>query len=205
MRILLSGPPLVGKSTQARSLALRFCLPHVSSGDLIRSLALSGDPDAVASLAIVADGSLAPSDAVVRIVGRRLSREDCRDGYVVDGFPRKAGEARALFGGGAVLPQVFLVLSAGASELEARLEDRVRQSSFLRDDDRVDVMRRRLSLYESETVMVADAMDDLGVPVMHVDACGDADEVQRLVEAALGRLFPEGRREPELAFAPGMS
>lgn len=177
MRIVLSGPPSVGKTTQGRRLAELLSVPHVSSGALIRNGAAHGDERAIRLAGIVGDGSLAPSAEIVSIVLDRLSMPDCAQGFVLDGFPRKAEEAKALLAFDAFRPDAFVVLSASASVLMQRVRDRNLQSSFLRADDDPEVFPRRLEIYAVETAMVRAVMVASGVPVESVDAEGGRDAV----------------------------
>jgi len=187
MRIVLSGPPSVGKSTQGRIAAERLGVPHVSSGALIRERAASGDPAAVALLRRVSDGSLAPSDTITAMVLERLGRPDCADGFVLDGFPRKPEEASALLDAlGTAGLDAFLVLEASPERLMARVMERSASSG--RPDDDPAVFPHRIAVYMGQTTEVARVMAGHDVPVVRVDAEPEWPVVAESVRTALDQL-----------------
>jgi adenylate kinase len=94
--IVLMGPPGSGKGTQARLLQERLGLPQISTGDIFREMKQAATPLAERLRGILASGVLVPDDLVVRVVEERTSRPDCRDGYVLDGFPRTTAQADML-------------------------------------------------------------------------------------------------------------
>jgi adenylate kinase len=91
--IVLMGAPGAGKGTQARLLQERLKLPQISTGDMFRSLKEAQTPLASEVRALMAAGQLVPDDVTVRVVKERTAREDCRDGYILDGFPRTPAQA----------------------------------------------------------------------------------------------------------------
>ena len=91
--IVLMGAPGAGKGTQARLIQERLKLPQISTGDILRARARQQDPLAEEIRAVQAAGKLAPDDLVIRVVQERTAREDCKDGYVLDGFPRTLAQA----------------------------------------------------------------------------------------------------------------
>ena len=172
MRILVSGPPASGKTRQGILLSRELGVPHVSSGALIRERAALGDPVARRLLGIVADGSLAPSEEIVRLVLERLTAEDCRHGFVLDGFPRKWEEAEELLD--RHRPDAVFVLEADASILRERLATRIRQG---RADDDPGALRRRMDAYEQETGRAQLVFRLASVPVHSIDVAGEAGDV----------------------------
>jgi adenylate kinase len=96
--IVLMGAPGAGKGTQARLLQERLGLPQISTGDIFRALAQTSTPLAEEVRAIQQAGRLIPDDVVIRVVEDRTALEDCRGGYVLDGFPRTAAQAEMLEG-----------------------------------------------------------------------------------------------------------
>jgi adenylate kinase len=91
--IVLIGAPGAGKGTQARLLQDRRKLPQISTGDILRARAEAPDPIASEIRELQAAGKLAPDDLVIRVVQERTAQDDCRDGYVLDGFPRTLAQA----------------------------------------------------------------------------------------------------------------
>ncbi|HXD33965.1 MAG TPA: nucleoside monophosphate kinase [Pyrinomonadaceae bacterium] len=94
--IVLIGAPGAGKGTQARLLQKRLNLPQISTGDILRARADAGDPLAEEIRALQAAGKLAPDDLVIRVVEERTAQDDCKNGYVLDGFPRTLAQAQML-------------------------------------------------------------------------------------------------------------
>lgn len=94
--IVLMGAPGAGKGTQARLLQERMNLPQISTGDMFRSLAEADTPLAREVRAIQQAGRLIPDEVVIRVVEQRTSQDDCRNGYILDGFPRTAVQAEML-------------------------------------------------------------------------------------------------------------
>jgi len=94
--IVLMGAPGAGKGTQARLLRERMVLPHISTGDIFRALSEAHTPLAHEVRAIQQSGRLIPDNVVIRVVEERTSQDDCRNGYVLDGFPRTAAQAEML-------------------------------------------------------------------------------------------------------------
>jgi adenylate kinase len=94
--IVLMGAPGAGKGTQARLLQQRLGLPQISTGDMFRALAETKSPLAEEVRVIQQAGELIPDELVVRVVEDRTAREDCRNGYILDGFPRTAAQAKML-------------------------------------------------------------------------------------------------------------
>jgi adenylate kinase len=94
--IVLMGAPGAGKGTQARLLQERLHLPQISTGDILRARAETGDPLAEEIRALQASGRLAPDELVIRVVEERTAQDDCKNGYVLDGFPRTLAQAQML-------------------------------------------------------------------------------------------------------------
>lgn len=94
--ILLIGAPGAGKGTQARILQERHGLPQISTGDIFRALSKADTPLARQLREILSSGQLVSDDLVVQLVEDRTSQDDCKDGYILDGFPRTTGQAEKL-------------------------------------------------------------------------------------------------------------
>lgn len=98
MQIIFIGPPGSGKGTQAKRLAGRFDIPHISTGDMLREAVAEGTPLGTEAAPIMAAGALVPDDLMVGIIRERLSRPDAQKGFILDGFPRTLVQAEKLDG-----------------------------------------------------------------------------------------------------------
>jgi adenylate kinase len=100
MRIVMLGSPGSGKGTQAKKIAARLGVPHISSGDIFREIVKSGTPLGAKVKALIDAGNFVPDDVTIEIIGDRLNRADCLEsgGFILDGFPRTVPQAEALDG-----------------------------------------------------------------------------------------------------------
>lgn len=194
MQILLSGPPSSGKSTQGRRLAAALGLPHVSSGDLIRTAAARGNPLHVNLLHTVSDGSLAPSGPITQMVVNRLSRPDCASGFVLDGFPRKQLEAAVLVAKFRI--DALIVLETDEDTLLSRVRSRAAAG---RADDDPAHFPRRIAAYENDTKTAQTELVLAGIPRIPINASGTPEQTEALIEDAIGAYFV--RDELSLRFA----
>ena len=179
-KILFLGPPGAGKGTQAALLAETLEVPHISSGAMLREAVADGTELGRKAEAIMAAGDLVPDDLVVAMIGERLAREDARNGYILDGFPRNVAQAEALIaalGDGAI--DAMLLFEVDEDELVERLLERAQEG---RADDDEETIRRRFQVYREETEPLINAYADRVVPV---DGMGTIDEVFDRVKGAL--------------------
>lgn len=96
MRLVLLGPPGAGKGTQASSIVKKYNIPHISTGDIFRANIKEGTQLGKKAKAYMDKGLLVPDEVVVSIVKDRLTKDDCKDGFLLDGFPRTVNQAEAL-------------------------------------------------------------------------------------------------------------
>jgi len=207
------GPPGVGKGTQAKRLSEELGLPHVSTGDLLRLAVRENTPLGRAARSCVESGRLVPDELVEELVAERLGREDARDGFVLDGFPRTKEQVvaldRLLGRLGTRLDRVVLLV-APESEIVRRLSGRRVCSScgalfhvesrppaangvcdecggvlVQRADDREEVIRQRLRVYERDTRPVAEAYRSRGL-LVEADGSGSPEEVFLRIRTELG-------------------
>ena len=182
--LIFLGPPGAGKGTQARAVSKELCIPHISTGDILRESARKETGLGLAAKARMDKGDLVPDDVMCRIVGERLSEADCQDGAILDGFPRTLGQACFL---DQLLEQresksaLLLNLQLEQTQVIKRLTGRrvcskcgeiynvylnpPRQDGicdkdgsqlFQRPDDNEEAIRQRLLAYERETVPLID-------------------------------------------------
>ncbi len=96
MNIILLGAPGAGKGTQAAKIAEAYKLPHVSTGDIFRENIKNGTPIGLEAKSYIDKGLLVPDEVTCKIVEERIAKEDCKEGYMLDGFPRNLFQAEAL-------------------------------------------------------------------------------------------------------------
>ena len=96
MKLILLGPPGAGKGTQAKMLTERFGIPQISTGDILRAAVKEGTPMGVKAKSFMDAGALVPDEVVIGIVRERLQKDDCGQGFILDGFPRTVAQADAL-------------------------------------------------------------------------------------------------------------
>jgi adenylate kinases len=185
MRLILLGPPGAGKGTQAKILVEDFGIPQLSTGDILRAAIAAGTPLGLEAKAIMDRGDLV-SDAVVNgIVSERLDAEDCRPGFILDGFPRTIAQAEALDGMLAekgIRLDAVIELKADADELVRRVIQRSRDSN--RADDNPEVIRKRLEVYESSTAPLVEYYSRQGL-VKTVDGMAPVEQVTTAIKAAI--------------------
>ncbi|KZX87811.1 adenylate kinase [Altererythrobacter aerius] len=158
MRLVVLGPPGAGKGTQARRLAERYSIPWLSTGEMLRAAVTGGTELGLPVKAIMDRGELVPDDVVDQMVSDRIDREDCRTGFILDGFPRTVAQAEALT---AMLDRKGVKLNA-AIELKVdpavliermakRVADTLAAHDPVRSDDNPEVFARRLDEYRETT------------------------------------------------------
>lgn len=110
MKIVLLGPPGAGKGTLAKDVAAMFTIPHISTGDMLRTAVKKGGATAEEADRLMRQGQLLPDDLILRIVKERLSQPDCAAGYILDGVPRTVAQAQGLEAIGATVEKAVLLL-----------------------------------------------------------------------------------------------
>ena len=96
MKIVLLGPPGAGKGTQAKSISNRYSIPHISTGDIFRKNISEETPVGIEAKQYMDNGQLVPDEVTINMVKDRLQDSDCKNGYLLDGFPRTVSQAEAL-------------------------------------------------------------------------------------------------------------
>lgn len=181
MQIILFGAPGVGKGTQAELLAKRFSIPHISTGDMLRSAIEAGTPLGKQARQFVQSGGLVPDDVVIGIVREVLASEKCRNGFILDGFPRTTAQAEALqriFDELHIGSVIVVSLEVDEEEIVKRLLNRGRV------DDSEKTIRNRLRVYADSTRPVKAFYKKHG-NVREVDGVGTVEGVQESIVAAL--------------------
>lgn len=212
-RLLLFGPPGAGKGTQAAIVAERLGIPHIDTGSIIRDNIKIETPLGLEAKAFVEKGELVPNELVIRLVGDRLRKDDCADGWLLDGFPRSLEQAKALSklgpnGGEAAQKVVFLEVPEdllvqrlssrricpqckavyNVITLRPRTEgicDKCGAELVQRPDDNEESIRTRFGVYHKETAPIAHYYREKGL-LVEVDGSGNVEDGTDRIMAVIG-------------------
>ena len=176
-RMLIMGPPGSGKGTQAERISERLGVVAISTGDIFRANVKGGTPLGVEARKYMDNGDFVPDSVTNEMVRNRLSQDDAKEGFLLDGYPRTVAQVDYLDGILAAGEQklgVVLQLTADDEELVSRLLGRARETG--RSDDNESVIRHRLDLYHQQTEAVVARYAGRGI-LTHVDGMGGIDDV----------------------------
>jgi adenylate kinase len=205
MRVVFVGPPGAGKGTQAKLVCARLGIPQISTGDMLRAAKADGKlpADLVAQMA---RGALVPDEVVIGLIDERTRLDDCAPGFLLDGFPRTVPQAtaldRLLAARGQKLDRVValdvprdLLLERAVLRRTDKRTGQIYHLKYnppppdadleLRTDDREDVVRKRLDVYEAMTAELLPYYEGIGI-LRRVDGVGSVDEVSGRIVQALG-------------------
>jgi adenylate kinase len=205
MRVVFVGPPGAGKGTQAKLVCARYGIPQISTGDMLRAAKTAGKLPAEL-VAQMASGALVPDDVVISLIDERTRQDDCKSGFLLDGFPRTVPQATALgdllSARGQKLDRVLALDVPKDLLIERavlrRTDKRTGQIYHLkynppppdadlevRGDDREEVVRKRVDVYEAMTAELLPYYEGLGI-LRRVDGVGSVDDVSARIVQALG-------------------
>jgi adenylate kinase len=177
MRLVLLGAPGSGKGTQAARLRDYLQVPHISTGDLLRAAVAAGTELGLKAKVVMEAGQLVSDEIVLGMLEERLRKDDCKSGFILDGYPRNLVQADALNGLLARLNQPLdsvVQLDVPNETIVGRCEIRFKAEG--RKDDNPEVVKERLKVYAGQTAPVVEYYRNLGV-LAHVNGVGSLDEV----------------------------
>ena len=213
MKIVMLGAPGAGKGTQAKMIAEKYTIPHISTGDIFRANIKEGTPLGLEAKPYMDQGKLVPDELTVKILLDRVSKDDCKNGYVLDGFPRTIPQANVLkealakqndkidFAINVDVPDENIVrrmsgrracVTCGATyhieHVPPKTEgicDKCGSALILRDDDKPDTVLNRLKVYHDQTQPLIDFYNNEGI-LKEVDGTIDVKDVFENIVKILG-------------------
>ena len=213
MKIVMLGAPGAGKGTQAKMIAEKYTIPHISTGDIFRTNIKEGTPLGLEAKSYMDQGKLVPDELTVKILLDRVSKDDCKNGYVLDGFPRTIPQANVLkealakqndkidFAINVDVPDENIVrrmsgrracVTCGATyhieHVPPKTEgicDKCGSALILRDDDKPDTVLNRLKVYHDQTQPLIDFYNNEGI-LKEVDGTIDVKDVFESITKILG-------------------
>jgi adenylate kinase len=214
MRIILLGAPGAGKGTQAQFLTKKYNIPQISTGDMLRAAIKAGTEMGKMAKAAMDAGQLVTDEIIIGLVKDRISEDDCKNGYLLDGFPRTLPQADAVTNAGIEIDAV-IEIDVPDSEIVKRMsgrrahlpsgrtyhvvynppkvdgkDDETGEDLVQRDDDGEEVVKDRLSVYHKQTKPLIDyyqsmAKSDSSVKYIRVDGTKDISVVQSDITSQL--------------------
>ena len=206
MNVIFLGPPGAGKGTQAVRVCEQLGIPQISTGDILRRAIKEQTPTGLAAKAYIDAGALVPDSVVIDIVRERLAQEDCRKGYVLDGFPRTVPQAEAL----ADFADIDAVVDIDVSDeklidrlsgrrvcpacggtyhisrLNGRTDcERCGAALIQRDDDKAETVLSRLNVYHKQTAPLIEFYEQRGL-LRRVDGAQPMEDCFAAILKALG-------------------
>ena len=208
MNLILLGAPGAGKGTQAAVISERLNIPQISTGNIIREALRSGTEMGLKAKSFIDSGKLVPDEVVIGIIQDRLKDDDCKNGFILDGFPRTIPQAEALDEMGVVIDKVIdievpdqMIVNRLSGrrvcekcgrpyhiiDLKSKVEgicDDCTGALIQRKDDQIDTVKARLEIYHSETEPLKGYYEAQGKLTV-VDGAGTVDETITLTMAAV--------------------
>jgi adenylate kinase len=212
LRLVLLGPPGAGKGTQASAIVSKYSIPHISTGDIFRANIKNGTELGKQVEAYMNKGLLVPDELVVSIVKDRLTKEDCKNGFLLDGFPRTVNQAEALdkelkdmnikldkvinieVGKEILIERAIgrrICKNCGATyhvkfnpPKAENICDKCGGELYQRDDDKVETVEKRIKVYHEQTQPLIDYYKDKGL-LLNLDGTKSIEEVFNEIVASL--------------------
>ena len=213
MKIIMLGAPGAGKGTQAKKIAKKYEIPHISTGDIFRANNKGGTELGMKAKSYMDQGQLVPDDVTIGMLLDRISEADCEKGYVLDGFPRTIPQAESLtaalkergekmdYAVDVDVPDESIVTRMGGRRACLKCGatyhvvfnppkaegvcDSCQEALVLRDDDKPETVQKRLTIYHDQTQPLIEYYKEQGILVT-VDGTKELNEVFKDIVAVLG-------------------
>ena len=215
MKALLLGAPGAGKGTQAQFITAAFDIPQISTGDMLRAAIKAGTPLGLEAKKIIDEGGLVRDDIIIGMVKERIAQDDCKNGFLFDGFPRTLAQAEAMVEAGVDLDAVVEIdvpdnvivdrmsgrrvhLASGRTyhvtynppKVEGK-DDVTGEDLIQRDDDKEETVKKRLAVYHEQTEVLVDIYSKLegehAPKYIKVDGTQPVEAVKAEVLKGLGK------------------
>lgn len=207
MKLIIMGAPGSGKGTQSEFIVNDYKLVHISTGDILRSNMKAGTELGKQAKSYIDAGQLVPDDVIIGLIKDRLSQDDCKAGYLLDGFPRTVEQADALSAITEIDAAINLVtdneklktrftdrrvcpecgLSTSVKTCTSNVCPKCGKNLIIRDDDREEVVTKRLQTYESQTKPLVDYYKAKGL-LKNVDGMQSVENVAASVREVINQL-----------------
>lgn len=210
MKLVIFGPPSAGKGTQAQKLSKQYGIPQVATGDLLRKAVADKTPLGLKIKSYLDQGKLGPDEVIVQLIKERVAKPDCKNGFLLDGFPRTMGQAKEL----ERMTDIDLVLSI-VVDFDALVERAVGRRTcpkcsavyhvkfnppmnegvcekcgsklIQRDDDKEETVRNRLKIYQEQTAPLIEYYRKKG-KLVDIDGSGGIDAVYSQMVKAISNM-----------------
>ena len=209
MKIVLLGPPGAGKGTQANIIRHTFDIPQISTGDMLRAAVKAGTPLGKEAKKVMDAGELVSDDLILGLVKERITKDDCQNGYLFDGFPRTIVQAEGMEAEGIGI-DVVVELQLEDTEIIKRMsgrrihpgsgrsyhvtfnppkventDDETGEPLVQRDDDKEETVRKRLEVYHNQTAPLIKYYSDLedkgSIHFVRINGAGNVNEICKTV------------------------
>lgn len=216
MKVILLGPPGSGKGTQANVIRRTYQIPQISTGDMLRAAVKAGTPLGIEAKKVMDAGELVSDDLILQLVKERIQDDDCKEGYLFDGFPRTIAQAEGMKDSG-IDVDVVVELQVNDDEIIKRMsgrrihpgsgrtyhvifnppkkentDDETGEPLIQRDDDKEETVRKRLEVYHSQTAPLiryyTDQAKQGSMKYLSIEGTGSVDDISKKIIDGLGSV-----------------